>query len=147
MTDIWLTIFGPTYHYEDAATVAGQTMPGSIVESQTHMILGVFYGEQNLDEEALLEFWKAIEIDSTNVDALARAGAMEALNLDMARDGIHHIRRALELDRSRGRLGALADRIRRVADEAEKNLELFGESKRDYGRAMKPHGDSAQPFE
>ncbi|MCK4305228.1 MAG: hypothetical protein KAY24_13410 [Candidatus Eisenbacteria sp.] len=131
----------------DAATVAGQTMPGSIVESQTHMILGVFYGEQNLDEEALLEFWKAIEIDSTNVDALARAGAMEALNLDMARDGIHHIRRALELDRSRGRLGALADRIRRVADEAEKNLELFGESKRDYGRAMKPHGDSAQPFE
>ena len=57
----------------DAAFIASYTMPGSSVESQAHMVLGVVLGEQSLDEEALVAFQKAIEADSTNVDALAIA--------------------------------------------------------------------------
>jgi tetratricopeptide (TPR) repeat protein len=128
----------------DAAFVAAHTMPGSAVQAQAHMVFGAVLGEQNLDDEALVEFQKAVAVDSTNVDALARAGLLEAMRYSTAWQGIHHIDRALELDRGRGSLGVLAERIREVRDRAVRIMTGASGNEEAYNEAMGTNPDTTQ---
>lgn len=127
----------------DAVVVAQQTMPHTAVASQAHVTLGAFLGAQGQDEAALEQYLKGVAADSSNVQALARAGALEALHYRSARDGIRHIRRALALDRGKA-LGPLADHIRDTAERAERYLRALEGDERSYEENMSAEpGDGA----
>ncbi len=125
----------------DAVTVADRLVPKTAVAAQAHIVLGAFLGEQDLQEEALDQYLAAVEADSTNIHALARAGALEALSYRTARSGIRHIRRALELDRM-GELGPLADHIRETAARAERYLRILDGDEQGFDRMMEPSEDA-----
>jgi len=118
----------------DAALVADRIVPHSSVASRAHLGLGTLLATQKLDAPALEEFRKAVRADSTNVEALARVGLLEALSYSTARDGIRHLRRALELDD--GRLGPAAGRLKTILDRAVRNLALAEEGHGSYDTAM-----------
>lgn len=121
----------------DAAFVASQVMPGSRVESQAHMTLGILRVEQDLPEAALQEFHMALIADSTNVHALARAGLMECKSYETAREGIRRMDRAIALDRE-GSLGVLTQHIREEKDRAQRYLRILEGDEEAYNEAMAP---------
>jgi len=121
----------------DAVTVAEHLMPGTAVESQTHVALGSFLGDQDHQQAALEQYMKGVAADSTNIQALARAGALLALRYATAREGIRLIQRALALDHT-GALGPLAAHIRATADRAERYLRVLDGDPSGYERNMEP---------
>ncbi len=118
-----VSLAGRIFH--DAVAVSRRVLPGSAVEAKAHLSLGTLLARQGDENAALAEFRTAIAIDSTNVDALASAGVIEAMSYPTARDGIRHITRALELDRERGALGALGERMRSLRERAEVNAGII----------------------
>ncbi len=121
----------------DAVTVAERLMPGTAVEAQTHVALGSFLGEQDQQQAALEQYVKGVAADSTNIQALARAGALLALRYETAREGIRLIHRALALDHT-GALGSLAAHIRDTAARAERYLRVLDGAPRSYEQTMGP---------
>ncbi len=119
----------------DAVVVAEKLVPHTAVAAQAHVALGSFLGSQNQEAEALEQYEKGVAADSTNIQALARAGALLALHLSSAREGIRLIHRALELDRA-GTLGPLADHIRETAERAERYLAAAEGDARDFEQNM-----------
>jgi Tfp pilus assembly protein PilF len=132
----------------DAVTVAEQLAPRTAVESQAHVALGSFLGEQDQQEAALEQYLKAVAADSTNFQALARAGALQAMRYPTAREGIRLIQRALALDHT-GALGPLGQHIRETADRAERYLRVLDGDARSYEQNMVPDQgqETGQPKE
>jgi uncharacterized membrane protein YccC len=91
---------------------------------------------QKLDGPALQEFRKAVHADSTNIEALSRAGLLEVLHHETARDGVRHLTRALELDATQRLLGPAAQRLRVFRDRAAANLEFAAGGGAGYDAAM-----------
>jgi tetratricopeptide (TPR) repeat protein len=128
----------------DAVAVAEHLLPGTAVESQAHVALGSFLGEQEQEQAALEQYLKGVAADSTNFQALARAGALQAQHYETAREGIRLIRRALALDRT-GALGPLGDHIRETAARAERYLRVLDGDAGRYEQHMGPdQGEGAQ---
>jgi hypothetical protein len=128
----------------DAALVTSRIFPGSGLEARVYVAHGTLLGHQGLDDAALAAFQRAVRVDSLNVQALARAGLLEALQAGTARDGLRHMRRALELDRNRGKLGPLAVGILEVARRSESCLGLLEEDSEAYNEAMRDYGDQTE---
>lgn len=121
----------------DAVVVADLVAPGTALAAQAHLMRGTYFGSQNLDGPALQEFQLAVEADSTNIHALARAGILEAMKFSTARAGIRHMRRAIELDHT-GVLGVLRERMEAVIARAEGYLRAVEEDEAAYERMMNP---------
>ncbi len=120
----------------DAAVVAQRVMPGSSVEVKAHLSVGTMLARQKLEAPALVAFRKALQADSTNIEALSRAGLLEALSFNTARDGVRHLTRALELDRQQRILGRATERLQAARARAIEQLELEGNSSEGYDAAM-----------
>jgi hypothetical protein len=130
----------------DASVVAALVYPGTSLESRAHMALGAIRLEQDLDTDAHAAFLRAIVADSTNIDALLRAGMLEVRHVGTAADGIRHLRRALELDHA-GRLGPVAAEARELADRAEQTLQRMEARGAAYDEMMNQGQDELQPGE
>jgi len=111
-------------------------LPGSSVEARAHLSVGTLLARQKLEKPALEAFRKAVHADSSNVEALSRAGLLEAMHFDTARDGVRHLTRALELDRQQRILGPATERLQVVRARAMEQLELAGSSSEGYDAAM-----------
>lgn len=120
----------------DAAVVAQRVFPNSHLAARSYVALGTYYGHQGLDDRAMMAFQRAVEIDSTNVQGLARAGLLEAMYAGSARLGIEHMQRALELDPGGRTLGMLADQIREIVERAQNYLSLSEQDSTAYWEAM-----------
>jgi tetratricopeptide (TPR) repeat protein len=130
----------------DAAVVAALVHPGTRLESRAHMALGAVRMEQDLDIDAHAAFLRAIEADSTNIDALIRAGMLEIRHVGRARDGIRHLRSALELDHA-GLLGPLGEEARELADRAERTLQRMEAREGPHDLLLDAEPDTLQPGE
>lgn len=123
--------------FSDASIVADRLIPHSAVAARAHVSLGTLLAHQKLEDRALEEFRKAVRADSTSVEALARAGLLESISAQTAREGIRHLRRALELDRVQPTLGPSArERLEFVLSRAERYMEDSGGGGEGYDAAM-----------
>jgi tetratricopeptide (TPR) repeat protein len=120
----------------DAAIVADRVMPKSTVALRVHLSVGTLLATQKLNVPALAEFRKAVLADSTNVEALSRAGLLEVLRYETANDGVRHLTRALALDSTGRVLGPAAERLRVFRDRALNNLEFAEGGGPGYEAAM-----------
>lgn len=127
----------------DAALVSTQVNPGTALESRAYVALGTYQGEQGLDDAAQKSFEHAVVADSSNVQALVRAGLMEVMRTDAAPEGVRHLEEALRLDPQNRILGVLGDRAREVLPRAKRALEAAEVSRPDTTAAAAPAGDES----
>jgi len=123
--------------FGDAAVVARAVMPKSRVACQTHLSAGALMTEQEMNEPALLQFRKAYEIDSTNVDVLSRLGLLILVEADtapdvntadqMAAEAVRYLGRALALDHGRRLSPTMRERIIVLKENAEQQLAVAKE--------------------
>ncbi|MBP6874663.1 MAG: hypothetical protein KBD56_01180 [Candidatus Eisenbacteria bacterium] len=110
----------------DAAVVARYSYPKSRVLANAYLGSATLLGLQERDDEALAELHKALEVDSTNVHALARAGILEAMKYETAREGLRKMERAIELDAGRNTLGPrVLDQVIATREKTLENIEAF----------------------
>ena len=93
--------------------------------------------EQEMNEPALLQFRKAYEIDSTNVDVLSRLGLLILVEADtapdvntadqMAAEAVRYLGRALALDHGRRLSPTMRERIIVLKENAEQQLAVAKE--------------------
>ena len=119
-----LSLAGRILH--DAAVVARYSYPKSRMLANAYLGSATLLGLQERDDEALEELHKALEVDSTNVHALARAGILEVMKYETAREGVRKMERAMELDAGKNTLSPLVlDQIIDMRKKALENIEAF----------------------
>jgi tetratricopeptide (TPR) repeat protein len=95
----------------DASVVTDRIIPHSGVACRVYLSMGSFLIEQDLRDQALDAYRKAVQADSLSAQAHARLGFMETNLIPTIESGLAHIDRALELDQGRHTLGPLEDQL------------------------------------